>query len=155
MTKFIYTGPAADYPTLGFSVSGTGAILDGTLSTPTLASPPDARWAVYGGGNAETGVTRYGSSAGATPTAEPADGYVLAYSDVDNAYVPVDPTELGVGASDPAIAALVEDDGSDTRAALSATFVSSADIRDIVALTQAAYDALTPDATTLYVITDA
>ena len=32
--------------------------------------------------------------------------------------------------------------------------VSSADVTEIVALTQAAYDALTPSATTLYVVTD-
>lgn len=32
--------------------------------------------------------------------------------------------------------------------------VSSDDVQDIVALTQAAYDALTPSATTLYVVTD-
>jgi len=39
---------------------------------------------------------------------------------------------------------------------LIATAVESADatITDVIALTQAEYDALTPDATTLYVVTD-
>ena len=39
---------------------------------------------------------------------------------------------------------------------LLATVVESADasITEVVALTQAEYDALTPDATTLYVVTD-
>ena len=94
MTKYQLTKPGGpwDYPTLGFSATD-GAILDGTLSTPAISTPPDAYWAVYGGGSAETGITRYGTGT-VTPTPEVTDGWVLAYSDADNTFVPTDPADL-------------------------------------------------------------
>ena len=91
MTKFQLsnTNGGLDYPTLGFTATADGAILDGTLSDPVLTVPPDSRWSVYGGGSAETNITRYAAGT-VTPTPEVADGWVLAYSDAANTYVPTD-----------------------------------------------------------------
>lgn len=107
MTKYQYTGPAADYPKLGFATLATGAILDGTLSDPVVTTPPDARWAVYAGGDAETNILRYGQNPGGAPSPpEPSDGFVLRYSDDDNAYVPTDPGEF---VALPAVAGAIDD----------------------------------------------
>lgn len=93
MTKFLLAsldGGGKDYPSLGFS-AGNGSILDGSLFTPPLTVPPTAEWSVYGGGSPETppsgtaGVKRYAAPA-ITPTyTEPNDGYLLTYSDANNA----------------------------------------------------------------------
>ena len=90
MTKYQLTKPGGpwDYPTLGFSATN-GAILDGTLSTPAISTAPDAYWAVYGGGSAETGITRYGTGT-VTPTPEVTDGWVLAYDGTANTYTAQD-----------------------------------------------------------------
>lgn len=98
MTKYQYTGDPADYPSLGFSVTASGAILDGSLSTPAVAAPPDSRWAEYVGGSGETGIIRHATNPAAAETSppEPFDGYVLRYSDNDNAYVPTSPGDFFV-----------------------------------------------------------
>jgi hypothetical protein len=87
MTKFLLTNPTGgplDYPALGFSAVN-GAILNGANSTPAITSAPDARWAVYGGGSAETGISRYAPPATTPVYTEPTNGYILTYSDTDNA----------------------------------------------------------------------
>ena len=57
------------------------------------------------------------------------------------------------GGSDADVAGYIDDPASDTTTALAAQYVASDDVREIVELTQAAYDALDPVvATTLYVI---
>lgn len=97
MTKFQMSRADApyDYPTLGFRADTSNAIIDGTLSDPVLTVPPDAFWAVYVGGSAETGITRYQSPAvGPAPAAETPDGYVLAYRDASNRAVYTSPTDF-------------------------------------------------------------
>lgn len=98
MTKFVLSRPGApwDYPTLGFIATADGAILDGTLFTPDLTIPPDAFWSVYGGGSAETSITRYATPSEdyLDPTPEVTDGWFLAYDTEENTYTPRDPAEL-------------------------------------------------------------
>lgn len=82
-----YEGEALDYPTLGFTAE-VGDILEASAA-------PDPRWSATGSGP-ET-VQRY--TVGSDPSyVEPDDGHVLAWSDVDNAYVP---TNLDDPASTP------------------------------------------------------
>ena len=85
MTFYTLTraGGPWDYPTLGF-VAVNGAVLDGSLSTPPVTSPPDAYWAVAGA--AESGITRKVNNSGNPSPAEPADGAALVWSDVNNRY---------------------------------------------------------------------
>jgi hypothetical protein len=94
LTKFQLSRADApwDYPTLGFRADTPTAILDGSLSTPAITTPPDAYWSVYGGGSAETGITRYGNPT-ADPASETPEGYVLAYSDEQNRSVPTAPAD--------------------------------------------------------------
>lgn len=113
MTKFQMSRADApyDYPTLGFRADTSNAIIDGTLSDPVLTVPPDAFWAVYVGGSAETGITRYQSPAvGPAPAAETPDGYMLVYRDASNRFVPTEPTEfLGIDAVADALSATIDD----------------------------------------------
>ena len=100
MTKFVLARPGApwDYPTLGFIATADGAILDGTLFDPDLTIPPDAYWSVYGGGSAETSITRYTtpSEEFLDPTPEITAGWVLAYDTAANTFVPTAPTTLSL-----------------------------------------------------------
>lgn len=111
MVKFQATR-AGDYPTLGFTATSPTAILNGALSNPPLTIPPDATWSVYGGGSAETGITRYVPPPASliVPTPEVTDGWFLAYSDAQNTYVPQDPADLiGTGAWTAALEAADDD----------------------------------------------
>lgn len=105
-----------------------------------------------------------GVEQGADP-ATPAAGTRKLYAKADGWYDEDDTGAvtgpLGAGAGDVATVAGVAPTATDIPAAalaaaleptLDDTFVESADTRSIVQLTQAAYDALTPVATTLYVI---
>jgi hypothetical protein len=84
-----------EYPTLGFRADTANAIIDGSLSDPALTVPPDAFWSVYGGGSAETGITRYQSPAvGPAPAPETPEGYILSYSNDANRFVPTEPAEF-------------------------------------------------------------
>lgn len=98
MTKFVLSRPGApwDYPTLGFTADADGAILDGTLFDPDLTIPPDAHWSVYGGGSAETNITRYATPAEEflDPTPETTDGWLLAYDTAENRATFQDPADL-------------------------------------------------------------
>lgn len=74
-----WDGGTLDYPTLGF-VAEVGDVL-------SASAAPDPRWSSTGSGP-ET-VQRY--TVGSDPSyVEPGDGHVLTWSDIDNAYVPVD-----------------------------------------------------------------
>lgn len=90
MTKFQLNRADApwDYPSLGFRADEPDAILDGSLSTPAITSPPDAYWSVYVGGSAETGITRYADPTGPDPATETAEGSTLMYEDSSNRFVP-------------------------------------------------------------------
>lgn len=96
MTKFLLNRADApwDYPSLGFRADTATAILDGSLSTPAITTPPDAYWSVYVGGSAETGITRYGNPTGPDPATETADGSTLMYADASNRFVPKTPEEF-------------------------------------------------------------
>lgn len=98
MTKFqlSYAGAPLDYPTLGFTADADGAILDGTLFDPDLTIPPDARWSVYGGGSAETNITRYATPSPEylNPVPETTDGWLLAYDTAENRATFQDPADL-------------------------------------------------------------
>lgn len=85
MAKFQLTRPGGPwiYDEYGFTAVD-GAILDGTLSSPTIAGPPDAYWTAYAGGSAETGISRHGASSFNPVFTEPADGTVLAYNAASN-----------------------------------------------------------------------
>lgn len=97
MTKYQLSRPGApwDYPTLGFTATADGAILDGTLFTPDLEIPPDVYWDVYVGGDPETDVTRYAtpSTDYLNPVPESAEGSILTYSRTANQYVQTLPTD--------------------------------------------------------------
>lgn len=91
-----YAGAPLDYPTLGFTADADGAILDGTLFDPDLTIPPDARWSVYGGGSAETNITRYATPSPEylNPVPETTDGWLLAYDTAENRATFQDPADL-------------------------------------------------------------
>lgn len=97
MTKYQLSRPGApwDYPTLGFTATADGAILDGTLFTPDLEIPPDVYWDVYVGGDPETDVTRYAtpSTDYLNPVPESTEGSLLLYSRTANQYVQTLPTD--------------------------------------------------------------
>lgn len=97
MTKYQLSRPGApwDYPTLGFTATADGAILDGTLFTPDLEIPPDVYWDVYVGGDPETDITRYAlpSVDYLNPIPESAEGSLLTYSRTANQYVQTLPTD--------------------------------------------------------------
>lgn len=89
MAKWQFARPGGpwEYPTYGFTAVD-GAILDGALFDPEVTVAPDAFWSAYGGGSAETGVTRWGSVTYANQQSEPADGAALVYNATSNAYEP-------------------------------------------------------------------
>lgn len=89
MTKWVLSRPGApwDYPTLGFRATVDGAILDGSLFSPALSVKPDAFWTTYGGGSAETGITRYASATAPEGAGETEDGTPLVYDADLNTYV--------------------------------------------------------------------
>lgn len=95
MTKFQATR-TGDYPTLGFTATSATAILDGSLSSPVLTIPPDATWSVYGGGSAETGITRYvaPSATPIVPTPSVTDGWFIAYSSSQGTGIYQNPSTL-------------------------------------------------------------
>lgn len=63
-----------------------------------------------------------------------------------------DEDETFADALDSSVASSAADPSKALGAHLSATYVSAAEVRSIVVLTQAEYDALTPDAATLYMV---
>lgn len=91
MTKFVLNRADApwDYPSLGFRADTSTAILDGSTFDPPITTPPDVFWTVYGGGSAETGITRYTFPVVPSSTpAEPNAGSFLTWDVDQNRYVP-------------------------------------------------------------------
>lgn len=89
MTFYTLSRPGGpwEYNGLGFTALTDGAVLDGSLFTPPLASPPDAFWTV--GGSAEANIKRHGQAPPYTaPQAEPADGAGLVYNNATNQWEP-------------------------------------------------------------------
>lgn len=100
-----------DYPMLGF-VAEPGDVLEASAA-------PDPRWSSTGSGP-ET-VTRY--TVGGDPSyVEPGDGYVLTWSDVDNAYVPTARPIFLAADADPVMADLLADADSETYGAAAEAF---------------------------------
>jgi hypothetical protein len=89
MTFFTLSRPGSapiEYPSLGFTALVDGAVLDGSLFSPALTTPPDAFWSV--GGSAEANVSRWDHGEISQPPPEPADGAALVWDAAANRYVP-------------------------------------------------------------------
>lgn len=162
MVKFQATR-TGDYPTLGFRADTANAILNGALSTPPLTIPPDSTWSVYGGGSAETGITRYvaPSATPIVPAPEVSAGWLLAYDDTLNTFVPTAPGDISsstgwenafVATVSPIAYGAAGDDTADDRSALNTALTAAAAFGapvDLRGLTYKVTDTLTVPAGTV------